>query len=259
MRPIRMVLQSPKQGGVLAPRVRTLAWLSALALALFVPIVVLAQAADAPVGSTVRVANTDGQGINLRDAPNRNGGLVARLEEGTVLEVIGPGRQAGGMRWVNVREPGGLTGWASADFLVVVSTPVAVAQAPEPTAPTPPPEEPTPVPVPPTPAPTPTPTPRPRSPLDIETRVKTPETRDREQTIYVTVTRQGAPISGAEVVMVIQDTDPPVVIDLGQTGEDGETSKTFEFSRDKGTIILVVIAVAPDGGKGHSTVSYFRR
>jgi hypothetical protein len=235
-------------------------WLLALALLLAVPLVVAAQSANVAVGSTVRVSGTDGQGLNLRESPGWTALVLLRLPEGTLLEVVGPARQADALRWLNVREPGGKTGWVAADFAAVVSTPTAV-----PTRAAAGSSEPTPTGVPstssatPTSGPEPTATAAPGNALEVDPRVKYPETAEREQTLTVTVTRNGAPVRDVQVVAITQDSDPPLVRELDPTNAEGVTTRSFDIRREKGTVVLVVVAVAPDGGKGNKSVSYFRR
>ena len=77
----------------------------------------------------VTVANTEGQGANLRAEPAATASLIRTVREGTELEIAGPDREAGGRRWRNVRAPNdGTTGWIVADLLA--TAPGEVAQAP---------------------------------------------------------------------------------------------------------------------------------
>jgi hypothetical protein len=62
------------------------------------------------------VANTDGDGVNLRREPSPAGEVVAALSEGTRLEQIGPDRESGGRTWRNVRDSAGNQGWLAANF-----------------------------------------------------------------------------------------------------------------------------------------------
>jgi uncharacterized protein YraI len=70
-----------------------------------------------PALGTVRVANTDGQGVSLRAQPSTRAARLALIREGSTLEVIGPDQQAEGRTWRNVRQPGGQSGWVAADYL----------------------------------------------------------------------------------------------------------------------------------------------
>ncbi|HYU18605.1 MAG TPA: SH3 domain-containing protein [Chloroflexota bacterium] len=231
-----------------------------LAIVILAPFEVGAQSADPPVGSTVRVVDTGGRGLNLRNGPGLSAPVALSVDEGTTLQVLGPARPADGFRWIELREPGGMVGWAAVDFLLVVSgpsstptpTPTRVVAAPSaPTATSTPTLEPTQ-------GPELTATPTPTNGLEIEARVKVPETADKDQTLTVTVYRNGAPAPDIQVVAVVQNTDPPIIRDMEPTDSNGRTVRSFVV-RDKGTIVIVVIAVAPDGTKGHQTVSYFRR
>ena len=70
-----------------------------------------------PSASALRVANTGGQGVNLRAEPGTTSRRLALLREGAVLEIVGPDRQVGGRTWRNVRESGGPSGWVATEFL----------------------------------------------------------------------------------------------------------------------------------------------
>ena len=226
---------------------RAASGLLALTLAFVLPLAGAAEGADVPTGSTVRVANTDGAGLNLREAPGLGAAVVVLVAEGTVLEVIGRERQADGLRWLNVRAPGGQSGWAAADFLSVVSTPTPTAtpRAASGSSAN---------------AGTPTPTPsRSGGRLEVDARIKLPETDARDQEITVTVLRRGQPVPGAQVQVTTRDADPPLVRELDPTDAEGRTVREFDIRREKGTVVLLVTAVAPDGGEGEDTVSYFRR
>ena len=91
----------------------------------------LAEAASAPPGppagaagpSTatprVRVAGTDGQGLNLRAEPSTAATRIKAVREGAVLEAVGPTRSAAGQSWRKVRDPAdGASGWVAAEYLV---------------------------------------------------------------------------------------------------------------------------------------------
>jgi uncharacterized protein YraI len=210
-----------------------------------------AQALDPPPGSVLRVANTDGSTLNLWAGPSTDEAVAAELSEGDLLTVTGAGRTAGDVRWLPVRTAGGQAGWVSAQYAAVVSTP---------TPPTPTPmsspvvladtaQEPVAV------APTATPVP---SPLEVEARLKYPDSRQREQEVTIWVTRGGAPVSGAIVYMTLDSGDDEINRVLDPTDEEGRTRRVFSSKKDKGTINLTISAVAPDGGEGKTTASYFR-
>jgi hypothetical protein len=76
-----------------------------------------------PAGpAALRVARTDGTGVNLRATPGASGKASAILLEGTTVEVVGDDVQADGRTWRHVRTVGstsdGVTGWVAAQFLV---------------------------------------------------------------------------------------------------------------------------------------------
>ena len=75
--------------------------------------------APTPTTATPRVfvvANTDGEGLNLRREPGPGGEVITRLPEGTRLEQVGPDRTVDGVTWHNVRAPDGSVGWVSGEF-----------------------------------------------------------------------------------------------------------------------------------------------
>lgn len=212
---------------------------------------VLAQTESIPSGSTVRVANTNGERLNLRAGPSMNQAVVSNLDPGTSLTVTGPAQSAGGRRWLPVRVAGGQTGYVSAEYIQVVSTP-APARTPTPQS---------------TPAPVPVAANGPPSgtavtgrPLTLEASLKFPETSGREQEITVWVTRDGLSVPGVLVTIESRDgEDWERFRELDPTNEEGRTRRLFDVRKEKGTVELIVRAVAPDGGQGETVVSYFRR
>ena len=78
-----------------------------------------------------QIANTQGEGVNLRRDPGSTGELIKIIPEGTLVEVIGEPSDIGGTRWVNVRDPLGDSGWIASSFLVAEGTapPTQVAAA----------------------------------------------------------------------------------------------------------------------------------
>lgn len=81
------------------------------------PATVLVGPSGAPTQPRVRVANTDGDGANMRQDPSTGGAVIRLVEDGTVLDLIGEDRQADGRTWRNVRTPEGAAGWIVSDFL----------------------------------------------------------------------------------------------------------------------------------------------
>lgn len=95
-----------------------------------------------PAGSSerARVANTEGQGANMRAEPSPGGTLVRTVPEGAELELIGAEREGGGRIWRNVRDPeSGSSGWIASDLLSPI-TPAPAAEAKPPGEPKPAPE-----------------------------------------------------------------------------------------------------------------------
>ncbi|MCC7367826.1 MAG: SH3 domain-containing protein [Chloroflexi bacterium] len=86
-------------------------------------------------GPRATVANTEGQGANMRAEPAATARLIRTVKEGTELEVIGDEREAGGRTWRNVRDSAdGSVGWIVSELLAISEPPAA---APPQAAPSP--------------------------------------------------------------------------------------------------------------------------
>jgi hypothetical protein len=72
---------------------------------------------SAAAGTKMKVANTEGQGANMRQRPSTTAPVLRTLPEGTVVEAIGGEQNAENRTWRNVRDPGGATGWVASDLL----------------------------------------------------------------------------------------------------------------------------------------------
>ena len=87
---------------------------------------------------TVRVTNTGGQGLTLRQTPG--GAVIRGLPDGTLLSLTGEEQVAGDRLWRKVRDAQGREGWVAAEFLTAEGvggpSPVTIAAA----SPTPGPE-----------------------------------------------------------------------------------------------------------------------
>lgn len=66
---------------------------------------------------SVRVVNTSGQGVSVREAPSVTARRLVVVPEGATLQVVGADRQGDGRNWRNVRVTSGPTGWVAAEFL----------------------------------------------------------------------------------------------------------------------------------------------
>lgn len=79
--------------------------------------VIIGSSSPEPARARVRVANTEGQGANLRQDPTTTANVVKRVDDGAVLEVVGDDRPSEGRTWRNVRDADGATGWIAAELL----------------------------------------------------------------------------------------------------------------------------------------------
>ena len=221
------------------------------------------------VTRSVRVANTEGSRLNVRASASTEAAIVARVTEGTVLELIGEDRQAGGRTWRNVRAPDGVTGWAAGDYVVAVDPPAgaAAATAPSTTAPsaaartssgttarTP------------TPGGTATSTPASSTPassvpvapdaLLVEVVPRLPEiAADVPQFLDVKVTRNGAPIENAQVRIETTSNETP---SAPPTDATGSTSAAWTPAGPSGDVGVGVIVTAPDGTIGAGSARFKR-
>lgn len=67
------------------------------------------------------VHGTGGQGVYLRDGPGLEGKKIASLQEGEVVEVLGPAVEKDGTWWVPVRTASGISGWMAVEFCATVT------------------------------------------------------------------------------------------------------------------------------------------
>jgi hypothetical protein len=68
----------------------------------------------------LRVAGTDGENLNLRDAPSLSAARIKSLPPGTVLLALGGIEHNEGREWRSVRDPDGAEGWVAAEFVAPV-------------------------------------------------------------------------------------------------------------------------------------------
>lgn len=74
------------------------------------------------VDVTVEVANTDGDGLNMRNGPGLDFEAVELLPEGTQLQVLDGPEEVDGYTWWHVRKTEGETeGWVAAQFIQPVA------------------------------------------------------------------------------------------------------------------------------------------
>jgi hypothetical protein len=69
----------------------------------------------------LKVANTRGQGVNLRADASERAARIKVLPEGTLLEPVAGPEGAGGGVWQHVREPSGAVGWVASSFVTAAS------------------------------------------------------------------------------------------------------------------------------------------
>ena len=69
------------------------------------------------VGQRLQVANTGAEGANLRREPGSAGERLKTIQDGTVVEVVGPDRTVEGIIWKNVRDLQGESGWIAGSYL----------------------------------------------------------------------------------------------------------------------------------------------
>jgi hypothetical protein len=74
----------------------------------------------APVAEKVKVALTNGLGVNMRLKAGERAQRIKTLPEGTVLEVVGADQSADGMVWRQVKDAAGATGWVSSKFVAKI-------------------------------------------------------------------------------------------------------------------------------------------
>lgn len=83
------------------------------------PISALATASATPLPSFV-VANTQGDGVNLRRSPSTSSMRLRTIPEGGVVVATGPSVSSEGAVWYPVRDSRGVSGWVQARYLTVL-------------------------------------------------------------------------------------------------------------------------------------------
>jgi uncharacterized protein YgiM (DUF1202 family) len=74
----------------------------------------------APPVERVKVANTNGSGVNLRAKAGERSQRLKTMPEGSLLEVVGADQTADGLTWRNVRDSAGTSGWVAGKFVARV-------------------------------------------------------------------------------------------------------------------------------------------
>jgi SH3-like domain-containing protein len=81
------------------------------------------------IGQRLQVANTGGEGANMRREPGQTGERIKIITDGNLVDIIGADQTADGLVWRNVRDLQGDTGWVAASLLAPEGT-VPAAAAP---------------------------------------------------------------------------------------------------------------------------------
>ena len=201
-------------------------------------------------GPRVKVANTGGVGVRLRVEPSLRAQIAARLAEGTILEVVGEDRTADGYTWKNVRAPGDGRGWVAANYVVAVAgtgttQPASSTQT------------------------TPSSTPSTSTGssgssgssstsgevLKVDVNVKLAKVKSgQEQSVEIVVTKNGQPVSGAQVTVKTSPTGETP--SASATDRNGKTTVTWKPTGSPGFIGVGVSALANDGSAGVGGASF---
>jgi hypothetical protein len=232
-----------------------------------------ASASTGSTGQRVRVANTGGTGVRLRVDPSKTARVAGVLPDGTMLDIVGPDKQAEGLTWRNVRAPGDGRGWVASDYVVAVagsSTSNSATQANAAPA-----ASPSPTPSPATasaPATTTTAgsttTSPPASPttsappastsgdvLKVDVNVKNAKVKaGGDQSVDVVVTKNGQPLSGAQVTVKTSPTGETP--SAGATDASGKVSVSWKPTGSPGFIGVGVSALGTDGSAGVGGASF---
>jgi hypothetical protein len=215
-------------------------------------------------GQKVRVANTGGTGVRLRLEPSLKAQIVARLADGTVLEVVGEDKQADGYTWKNVRAPGDGRGWVAGAYVVAVTGSSGTTQTVA--ASNPPASNPStssqPVPPPPGPSNTSSTGSTARTTpsatgeqLKVEVSAKQAKLKaNTEQVVEITVTKNGNPVADAQVTVKTSPTGETP--EASKTDGSGKTRATWKPSGAPGFIGVGVSALGPDGSAGVGGASF---
>jgi hypothetical protein len=218
-------------------------------------------------GQRVRVANTGGTSVRLRLEPSLKGQIVARLPDGTMLEVVGEDRTADGYTWKNVRAPGDGRGWVASTYVVPVTGSTASSGSTQTTAAASPPSSS---------ASSPPSSPPSSSPssasasnqastapgtsttgetLKVDVSAKQPKLKaGEEQIVEITVTKNGAPVADAQVAVKTSPTgETPAA---PKTDSSGKTRATWKPQSSPTPIGVGVSALGPDGSAGVGGASF---
>jgi hypothetical protein len=246
------------------------------------------QPARPPSVGRVRVSNVEGGSANVRSEPSTSAEIVAGVAEGTVLDLIGPDRDAEDRTWRNVRLPDGPNGWIAATLVQNVAGPAPAAApspAPSPAAAPPPPSDTPPAEqsaTPPAPAPAASPEPAPTTTeaapsgsapastsgttargtgngIVVESIVRDAVLTGGTQLVKVRVTREGGGgVEGAWVDVTARlDARRFRAIRLDRTNRDGWTEIEWNMEGPAGTYQVIVEARLEETGPATTATSSF--
>jgi hypothetical protein len=212
-------------------------------------------------GERVRAANAGGANINVRAEPSTRAQVLAKVREGTSLEIAGSDRQAEGRTWRNVRLGDGRVGWIASTLLVADGAP---ASDPSPAAAAaPPPAEPSSAAQSPAPAPTTgewsaRATGTGEGGLKVEGSVRHAKLSSGEQAVRVLVTRDDKPVAGALVKVAIRHSPRQYFEKAApQTDGDGRSEVAWPMDGPPGTYdVIVEVRLAEDGPVTRAATSF---
>jgi hypothetical protein len=194
--------------------------------------------------------------VRMRTEPSLTAPIATRLADGTTLEIVGEDRKADGLTWRNVRAPGDGRGWVAADYLVSVSGGSATTQSTSNTQTGSSQAQPA----------------QQSQPasgtssnassgaaassdfLKVDVSVKNAKIKGNEQTVSITVTKNGQPVSGAQVTVKTSPTGETP--EAPPTDSGGKTSVSWKPSGTPGFVGVGVSALASDGTAGVGGASF---
>jgi hypothetical protein len=228
-------------------------------------------------GQKVRVANTGGTGVRLRVDPSKTARVAGVLPDGTMLDIVGPDKQAEGLTWRNVRAPGDGRGWVASDYVAAVAGSPSANSATQASAAPAPAASPTPSPTtasastaaatttgstssPPATTPATSPATSPSASasgdvLKVDVNVKNAKVKaGGDQSVDIVVSKNGQPLSGAQVTIKTSPTGETP--SAGATDASGKVTVNWKPTGSPGFIGVGVSALGADGSAGVGGASF---